>query len=260
VSSFLILKTILSPILILAALLYAGIMLLRNFLYDLNIFKAIEIENTKVISIGNITAGGTGKTPITAFLVQALMDHKISCGIISRGYKANYKEASCQVMPELNDAAQIFGDEPTWLAKSLKPVPVWVGKDKSRTAQAMMAATEIKPVVIIADDAFQHRRLKRDLDILVIDASVSWFDYLPLPLSRGREDFLLGVRRADIIILNKTNLAQEHRLKKMRSSLAVLKSKQSFLVEASTQLIIILIYPLSKAFYLLHWQTKIFFW
>ncbi len=220
-------KIILSPLLVLLGLIYAVIMVVRNICYDLGFLKSFRV-GSRVISVGNITAGGTGKTPVTAFLAQAFG----SSAIVSRGYGGTYAEPFTQVKSELKNASEIFGDEPTWFAEKLPDTPVWVGSDKVTVSKALVAAYP-KVDLIFADDAFQHRRLKRDLDIVVIDASVSPLDYLPLPLGRGREDFYLGIRRADILVLNKVNLAKPKRVVRIRKILAYLKADRTALIEAS---------------------------
>ncbi len=208
-------------------------MLVRNFFYDLKILKTLEVDAAQVICIGNITSGGTGKTPLTAFLFENLKAKGFETAIISRGYGGTYDGEPIQVKTELKDAAQIFGDEPTWFAEKLN-APVWVGRDKYATALAVMNSR--KSQVILADDAFQHRRLGRKLNILVIDASARWYDYLPLPLGRGREDFYFGIRRADVIVLNKVNLVSSIRAQKLKRKLSLLKREASFLVEASNRI------------------------
>ncbi len=234
-----ILKIILSPLLLLLGAVYSVIMLFRNLLYDLRILKVNFVSGPQIISIGNLTAGGTGKTPITAELYKGLMAKGLLTYIISRGYRGNYatyfSKDAVEVDFKLDQASSIFGDEPTWFNETLK-ARVWVGKNKFETAQMMLRSQAEAPQIILADDAFQHRKLGRNLDILVIDATAGFLDYLPLPLGRGREDFVLGLRRADIIILNKINLVSVARVTCLRNILKALKTHKSTFIEASNEI------------------------
>ncbi len=232
-------KIILLPFFSTAAFLYAFATLLRNIIFDLRILKIRNLSGVQVISIGNLTAGGTGKTPLTAFLIEALARQGVKAGIVSRGYRGSYRKhfakSSVQVNAKLVNAADIFGDEPTWYSEKLN-APVWVGQDKYETALALIKASADKIKVILADDAFQHRQLGRKVDVLVIDACAGLIDYLPLPLGRGREDCFLGIKRADIIVLNKVNLVSQKQALRLKNILLALKSEASSLVEASSRI------------------------
>ena len=233
------LRILLFPVLVVLAVLYAAVMFLRNCLFDFNLRKPNRVLDAKVICVGNLTAGGTGKTPVVALLVQELIKKGFATGIVSRGYGGTYEKSlaksSVQVDPKIENAARVFGDEPTWLCEELK-TQVWVGRDKFSTALSMLRDSQDKVNVVLADDAFQHRQLARDLDILIIDATAKCHEYLPLPLARGREDFILGLRRADIIVLNKINLVSQARLQNIERLLMFLKSKKTLLVSVSNRI------------------------
>jgi tetraacyldisaccharide 4'-kinase len=124
----------------------------------------------RVISVGNLTLGGTGKTPIVETIADLLQQEGLRVGILGRGYGGSAQHAptivsdgtSCLVSPD------VAGDEPVLLAEHLPGVPVVVGAD--RYASGMLAIERFGVSVLILDDGFQHRRLARDLDILLLDA------------------------------------------------------------------------------------------
>ncbi len=173
---------------------------LRGLLYDKSIFKSHKV-NSWVISVGNITVGGTGKTPCVDLLTKLLIEkHRVA--IVSRGYKSLNHDANRVDFTKPN-AATFFGDEPVWLAQSNPKVPVWVSSNRVLGCQKII--TEYHPDIIIADDAFQHRSLVRDIDIVVIDATENKKNYEYLPFGRAREGFD-SLKRAHAVFLTKTNL------------------------------------------------------
>jgi tetraacyldisaccharide 4'-kinase len=132
---------------------------------------AVKRLPCRVISIGNLTLGGTGKTPMVEVVAGLLQQERQRVGILSRGYGGSVQEAitvvsdgeKCLVSPD------IAGDEPVLLAERLPGIPVIVGRD--RYAAGMLAVERFGVSVIVLDDGFQHIRLARDLDILLLDAA-----------------------------------------------------------------------------------------
>lgn len=146
---------------------YGGIIRVRNGAYDLNIFSTHRVS-VPVISIGNISMGGTGKTSLTVWCAHFFLQNRKKPVIISRGYGRAKGSPPIQVMtgssiPHVN----IVGDEPSMMFNALKQVPIIVGAD--RVLCAKRAVQEFAPDVILLDDGFQHRRLFRNLDIVNID-------------------------------------------------------------------------------------------
>ncbi|MCB0361901.1 MAG: tetraacyldisaccharide 4'-kinase [Bdellovibrionales bacterium] len=183
--------------------LYQGTMEFRNWCYDSGRLS-IEKLDAPVVSIGNLTAGGTGKTPIVADLVSWTLSLKLPVGIISRGYRGKFEGVQRVSSDPL--ATPIWGDEPTMLARKFPDVPVYVHANRVLAGQALLADSSVK--WILADDAFQHRRLHRDLDIVVFDLSAPVKQLRSLPFGRAREP-LKSLSRANFIILNKENLASK---------------------------------------------------
>lgn len=188
------------------ASLYQLITFLRNKFYDKNIFKSYEVE-IPVISIGNITVGGTGKTPFTISLAKILLEKGFRPAIITRGYKRKTKD---QIIVSEGNGPQVSalksGDEPFLMAEKTKNIVIIA--DRNRYEAAKTAHEEYNCDIILADDAFQHRKLKRDIDIVLWDASASPQKERILPVGRLRES-LVGLKRADMIVFTRTNNAKK---------------------------------------------------
>jgi tetraacyldisaccharide 4'-kinase len=163
----------------------------RNALYDHQLFKAHKLARP-VVSIGNISVGGTGKTPFVIALGELLKQRGISFDILSRGYRRNSIEIT---VVDPNGPPAQFGDEPLLLARKLQ-VPVIVGADRYRAG--LLAEQKFSSQLHLLDDGFQHRRLHRDFDIVLLPAS-DYADTL-LPVGRLREP-IKSLQRADAVAL-----------------------------------------------------------
>lgn len=187
----------------------------RNSLYDRGWWGSEDIGRP-VISIGNLTAGGTGKTPMTAWLAESLASRGKRAAVISRGYKAILEGEENRLDltsgKRLSQLARLFGDEPTMLANRLPKIPVYVGGDKVAVGRKAVAAEG--PDVVLADDAFQHRRLKRSFDIVLLDATEPGWHFRPLPVGRMREPFA-ALARAHAVVVTKVNLADTGRVERL---------------------------------------------
>ncbi len=160
--------------------LYGIVLAVRTHLYRSGILKSHSID-APVVIVGNITAGGTGKTPLTIWLVKRLRDMGMSPGIISRGYRG--KVGARPVVATAESDPAIVGDEAVLLATE-SDCPVVVHPD--RVAAAAMA-TEVGADVIVADDGLQHYRLARDFEIAVIDGHRGFGNGRLLPAGPLRE-------------------------------------------------------------------------
>ncbi len=199
------------PVLYFLSLIYGFLSEFRNYLYDRKFIKATRLS-VPVISVGNITMGGTGKTPFTNYLIGRCLDQSLKVGVVSRAYKAQAKKP-VRVDPNLKDAAYIFGDEPTLLARSHPDVLVYVGRKKYEIALDLIRKEKVD--VIIVDDGFQHRKLIRTLDYVLVDATEPDFNYNVFPLGRARESFK-NIERADAIVVTKSNLSSSAMITKLR--------------------------------------------
>jgi tetraacyldisaccharide 4'-kinase len=167
----------------------------RNILYSAGLLKAHRAE-AAVISIGNITTGGTGKTPLVIWLCkQIISDYQ--CAILMRGYKSNTQET------------EYLTDEPAIFAESCPEVKVIVNPD--RVAGAEEAAIKFGTKVLIMDDGFQHRRLGRDLDIVAIDATLPFGNGRILPAGLLREP-VSSLKRAGAVVITRCDQIAENEL------------------------------------------------
>lgn len=179
---------------------YYHLVNLRNFLYDLGFFKSFKIE-VPVISVGNLSLGGSGKTTLVRFLAENLHSN-FYVVILSRGYKRATK--GYQLVYHKGKTLQNIenvGDEPYLLAKLFekKKLPLSIVVDEDRIRGARKAVKELGAQLIILDDGFQHRRLKRDLDLVLLKKQD--LKALTFPLGRLREPFI-HLKRADAVILS----------------------------------------------------------
>jgi tetraacyldisaccharide 4'-kinase len=196
------------------AKVYGWVSSTKNFLYDQGIVDSLHLQ-TPVVSIGNLTVGGTGKTPVTQMIIDYYLKKMIRPAIVGRNYKALLRGIG-KVDISRSFAAQYFGDEPTLLAMKNPETSVFVGPVKWKVSTH--AEQTVQPDVIVIDDGFQHRALYRNLDIVLIDATAPLADYQLLPQGRAREH-LRSLQRAHWIFLTKVNLAGELRLAELKKLL-----------------------------------------
>jgi tetraacyldisaccharide 4'-kinase len=180
-----------------AAFLFHGITAVRNFLFDRGLLKSQKSPITTLV-VGNLSVGGTGKTPWVEFLVRKLRD-EVKLATLSRGY-GRKTTGFRQVFP--NSTAAEVGDEPLQLYTNFKgAVPVFVGEDRVGATQKIQQLLPDLQLLVL-DDAFQHRKLNPDFRIVLTpyDSPFSQ-DYL-LPMGRLRES-RAGAKRADVVVVTK---------------------------------------------------------
>lgn len=184
----------------LLGLAYGAAIRLRNRVYDQP--GAVRRAPLPVISVGNLTVGGTGKTPLVVWIARHVLSLSRRPAIVSRGYGGSAGKGPLLVSngegPTCNSG--VCGDEPLLLARTLAGVVVIVGSDRHAGARA---AAEAGADVVILDDGFQHRRLARDLDIVLLDASNPFGNYRLLPGGRLREP-VSALRRADVVVITRS--------------------------------------------------------
>lgn len=181
---------LLRPLLRVASWPYAAVMSVRNSLFDRDLLPIYETP-APVISVGNVTTGGTGKTPVVALVVQWLAEAGAKPGIVSRGYK--------QLAEGGNDEARVL--------ELLCPgVPHVQNRDRVAATFSVTSGHDCN--VIVADDAFQHRRMARTLDVVLIDACQPWGHGFVLPRGLLREP-RCGLRRADVVVMTRADQVNE---------------------------------------------------
>jgi len=174
----------------------------RSLFYALDLLKTRTLP-CPVISIGNITVGGTGKTPLVMTLAKVLMGRGISVAVLSRGYKrTGTSEAVVSDGESLFLSPEASGDEPFLIAQVCKGVPVLVGKDRFATGRVALERFAMKGLLL--DDGYQHLPLHRDLDILLIDSHIGFGDQNLLPRGILREP-LSHLRRAHLFLFTKVD-------------------------------------------------------
>jgi tetraacyldisaccharide 4'-kinase len=182
--------------------LYRACLLMRNYLYNSGVFKIDEVS-IPVVAIGNITVGGTGKTPVVERLAYRLKESGFNPGIITRGYKRARKGTFC--IDRNNDKAVDVGDEALMLARKTK-TPVVVGKRRSLAIIEAMRKCNVD--LALLDDGFQVKNIKKNVEIVVIkgeenDKAHNLFPYGPYREPLGR------LRDADAILINNGCLGSE---------------------------------------------------
>jgi tetraacyldisaccharide 4'-kinase len=187
--------SILRFILAVAAVFYSLVVRLRNFLYSNGLLKVRHVD-AATFCVGNITVGGTGKTPLVVWLYK-LITQRYKCAILTRGYKAGAQEH------------RDLKDEIAVLADSCPDAEVIVNPD--RVAGAREAINKYAAKVLIMDDGFQHRRLARDLDIVTIDATCPFGYGKLLPAGLLREP-VSSLRRAGAVVITRCNQVSEAEL------------------------------------------------
>jgi tetraacyldisaccharide 4'-kinase len=207
------LKIILAPF----VLFYGFTISVRNLFFDKSVFKSEKVD-AKVISVGNINVGGSGKTPLVIYVTNLLKNAGYKVGVLSRGYgrkSIGYKLVSKG--DEILTSVEECGDEIYHTSLECK-VAAAVSENRVKGAKRLIEETGINAIVL--DDAFQHRWIERDIDLVIIDQSFlnnkSFFKHNLLPSGDLREGFD-SLKRADVIILNRKFLDKEEIKSEMKN-------------------------------------------
>jgi tetraacyldisaccharide 4'-kinase len=180
---------------------YGWVVSVRTFFYARGIFSTHSLP-CKVVSVGNITLGGAGKTPFVCLLSEMIQSRGFRVAVLSRGYKGNFKDPFALVTDgeRILMGAREAGDEPYLLAEKLRGVPVIVGRE--RWLSGKYAVERFQTEVVILDDGFQHLPLDRDLNLLLIDSASPFGNGYLFPRGSLREP-LKALSRAEAVILTK---------------------------------------------------------
>lgn len=176
----------------------------KNFLYDKGILKAKKVD-AYVISVGNFTTGGVGKTPVVAELARYFVDKGEKVAIVSRGYGGKLDNKKVNIISDginLYHKADMAGDEPYWLAVNLNMCAVLTCSNRVKACEH--AIKELGVTKIILDDGFQHRKLHRDLNLVLVDSEKMFGNENLLPAGPLREG-IEGFKRVDKLIIVSKN-------------------------------------------------------
>jgi tetraacyldisaccharide 4'-kinase len=186
------------------AILYGFITGIRNFLFDKGILKSYSFQ-LPVIVVGNLSVGGTGKTPQIEYLIR-LLSERFSLATLSRGYK---RKSDGFILANANATAATLGDEPFQFFQKFPSIQVAVDADRKNGIEQLLAQDK-KPEVILLDDAFQHRKVKAGFYILLTAYDDLFSEDFLLPTGNLRES-RRGAQRADVIVVTKcpTTLTKE---------------------------------------------------
>ncbi len=188
----------------LPAKLYEMAVRIRVVAYETDYLKTRRLSST-VISVGNITHGGTGKTPLVEYIARYLQEEGHRVAILTRGYSRRSRgrrALNAQEARPSSDVCREYGDEPLMLARALPDVPIII--DSDRYEGGAWAEKEFHSDALILDDGYQHLALARDLNLLILDATDPFGGFEMAPFGRLREP-LYGLRRADAVIITRAD-------------------------------------------------------
>lgn len=208
-------------------LLYGGAIRARTALYRKGWLASHEL-GAPVISVGNITTGGTGKTPVVAWVAQALAQEGLRVCILTRGYGRTDESKLVTVSDGQVILAQAAegGDEPRLLAEMLQGKAAVIS-DRNRVAAARWARENLKSEVFVLDDGFQHLQVRRALDIVTVDATNPWGGGALLPQGRLREP-PGSLSRASLIVITRSEQAAE--LNSLKRELEALSGRKNVFI------------------------------
>ena len=189
------------------SLLYAAVMRVRNFMYDRSWLRSVEFD-LPVLAVGNLSVGGTGKSPMIEYLIRLLQPyHRLA--VLSRGYG---RRTRGYVFAEEGTSAEEIGDEPYQFFRKFREVQVAVDEDRV-SGVSMLLMESAAPDVILLDDAYQHRKIRAGIYILLTSYDNLYVDDLVLPAGDLREP-RSGAKRADLIVVSKCppDISEEEKL------------------------------------------------
>jgi tetraacyldisaccharide 4'-kinase len=181
------------------SILYGIGVWIRNFFYDIGVLKPKEV-NVNTIGVGNLSTGGTGKTPHVEYIIKLIKD-QLNVATLSRGYG---RKSSGYVLADENSKSDQIGDEPRQYKQKFKNLTVAVCENRLDGIKNILNQYPDTNVVVL-DDVFQHRSLKTELNIVLTDYNNLYYKDMILPSGNLRE-FAGGIKRADVIIVTKTPL------------------------------------------------------
>lgn len=200
-------------------------MRLRIFLFERGIFTTVE-PKLPVVSIGNNSFGGTNKTPMCEYIVRMFHEAGINAGLVSRGYKTKHPEPIWIGQDEDSFRRDIAGDEPLMLAKRLPGVSIVVAKNRVKGVELL---SDLGAEIAVTDDTFQHRRMARDVDVVLVDGTCPFGNGRVIPAGLMREP-KTAFGRADMVVITKANQITEESVRNTRTELEKYVSPEKIFV------------------------------
>lgn len=196
---------------------YGFIYYLRRICYDYGILRQRSFQ-VPIISVGNLTFGGTGKTPFTLWLSEYLHTKNKRVMVLMRGYKGNLENSSGMIYSgkKLNPDPTDYGDEALLYARRLEDATIVVGKKRSENLSFYFP--KVEPDVVLLDDGHQHIKIKRKLNIVLFDALMPLSRYKVAPLGYMREGFQ-ALKDADLVVIGRADLAKQEKIKALKELL-----------------------------------------
>jgi tetraacyldisaccharide 4'-kinase len=195
--------------------IWGGLYYSRRIFYDYGIFRQRSFQ-VPVISVGNLTFGGTGKTPFTLWLAEYLHSKNKRVMILMRGYKGKLENSSGIIHSgkRINPDPKDYGDEALLFARRLEDATVVVGKKRSENLSFYFS--KVEPDVVLLEDGHQHIKIKRKLNIVLFDALMPLSRYHVAPLGYMREGFW-AMKDADLVVIGRADLAGADKVRKLKN-------------------------------------------
>lgn len=202
-------KTVLKP----TSLLWGALYRIRRSFYEYGVLKK-DYFKVPIISVGNVTFGGTGKTPMIIWLTNQMEEFGLTPAILTRGYKGELEHKSGLIKggQRFRSNPKQFGDEPLLISRKMSSGAVIVGKKRAENLKKYFH--EVEPDVVLLDDGFQHIQLYRSFNIVLFDASLPLDRYHTAPLGYLREG-LTALKDADALIISRADQVPEEKIEKL---------------------------------------------
>lgn len=207
-------KIVLKP----TSLLWSSVYRIRRSFYEYGILKK-DYFKVPIISIGNVTFGGTGKTPLIIWLNQKFEEYQLTTAVLTRGYKGDLEHKSGIIKggQRFRSNPKQFGDEPLLISRKMNNGAVIVGKRRAENLAKYFH--EVEPDVVLLDDGFQHIQLYRSFNVVLFDASLPLERYQTAPLGYLREG-LSSLKDADAIIISRADQVSEEKIEQLTQMLS----------------------------------------
>jgi tetraacyldisaccharide 4'-kinase len=207
-------KTVLSPL----SSLWENIYRARRSFYEYGLLKK-DYFKVPIISVGNVTFGGTGKTPMIIYLTRKMEEHGLTPAVLTRGYKGELEHKSGLIKggQRFRSNPKKFGDEPLLISRKMNTGAVIVGKRRADNLKKYFH--EVEPDVVLLDDGFQHIQLYRSFNIVLFDSALELERYKTAPLGYLREG-LTALKDADAIVLSRADQVSEDKIESLLEMLS----------------------------------------